>query len=38
MRNYYQVKAIASAPPKRLVAVGKVACVLGLLITLGVHL
>lgn len=35
MRNYYQVKAVASAPPKRLVAVGKVACVLGLLITLG---
>ena len=35
MRNYYQVKAVASAPPKRLVAVGKVVCVLGLLITLG---
>lgn len=35
MRNYYQVKTIASAPPKRLVAVGKVVCVIGLLITLG---
>ena len=35
MRNYYQVKAVASAPPKRLIAVGKVVCVIRLLITLG---
>lgn len=35
MRNYYQVKAVASAPPKRLIAVGKLVCVIGLLITLG---
>ena len=35
MRNYYQVKAAASAPPKRLIAVGKVVCVIGLLITIG---
>ena len=35
MRNYYQVKAVASAPPKRLIAVGKLGCVIGLLITLG---
>lgn len=35
MRNYYQVKAVASAHPKRLIAVGKLVCVIGLLITLG---
>lgn len=35
MRNYYQIKTVASAPPKRLIAVGKVVCVIGLLITLG---
>lgn len=35
MRDYYQVKAAASAPPKRLIAVGKVVCVIGLLVTLG---
>lgn len=35
MRNYYQIKTVASAPPKRLIAVGKLACVIGLLITLG---
>lgn len=35
MKNYYQVKAVVSAPPKRLIAVGKVVCVIGLLITLG---
>ena len=34
MRNYYQVKAVASAPPKRLITVGKLVCVIGLLITL----
>lgn len=35
MKNYYQVKAVASAPPKGLIAVGKVVCVIGLLISLG---
>lgn len=35
MRNYYQIKTVPSAPPKRLIAVGKVVCVIGLLITLG---
>lgn len=35
MKNYYQIKTVASAPPKRLIAVGKVVCVIGLLITLG---
>lgn len=35
MRNYYQIKTVASAPPKRLIAVGKLVCVIGLLITLG---
>lgn len=35
MRNYYQVKAAASSPPKRLIAVGKFVCAIGLLVTLG---
>ena len=35
MRNYYQIKTVASASPKRLIAVGKVVCVIGLLITIG---
>lgn len=35
MRNYYIVKTVASAPPQRLIAVGKVVCDIGLLITLG---
>lgn len=34
MRNYYQIKTVASAPPKRQIQAGKVICVIGLIFTL----
>lgn len=35
MRNYYQVKTVASAPPRRQIQAGKVICVSGLIFILG---
>lgn len=35
MRNYYQIKTVASAPPRRQIQAGKVICVSGLIFTLG---
>ena len=35
MRKYYQIKTVASAPPRRQIQAGKVICVSGLIITLG---
>ena len=35
MRNYYQIKTVASAPPRRQIQEGKVICVSGLIFTLG---
>lgn len=35
MRNYYQIKTVASAPPRRQIQAGKVICVSGLIFILG---
>lgn len=35
MRNYYQIKTVASAPPRRQIQAGKVICISGLLFALG---
>lgn len=35
MSNYYQIKTVASAPPKRQILTGKVICVCGLIFALG---
>lgn len=35
MRNYYQIKTVASAPPRRQIQAGKVICVSGFIFTLG---
>lgn len=35
MRNYYQIKTVASAPPRRKIQAGKVICVSGLIFILG---
>lgn len=34
MRNCYQIKTVASTPPKRQIQAGKVICVIGLIFTL----
>lgn len=35
MRNYYQIKTVASAPPRRQIQAGKVICISGLIFALG---
>lgn len=34
MRNYYQIKTVASAPPRRLIPIGKVISVTGLVLAI----
>ena len=35
MRNYYQIKTVASTPPRRQIQAGKVICISGLIFALG---